>query len=162
MLWSTLLVQARGFVERNHERRMTSLVAALDGEKWVQCDASLSRAQGSIDLHKGVYCSVTSPLISFKSRPSDAGSRPRRRTSWRARKTPTGCTRGIGCDVNDTSRGRCSASPVRCLATAAHRLPPTQGGVSVEKRSAPSHHRPCTARVSCWKRHSLSPRTMTP
>ena len=128
MLLNTLLVQAGGFEERNHERWMISLVAALDREKWVQCEVSLSRARGSIDLHKGVYCSVTSPLISVRSRTSDTESRPRRRTSWRPRKTLTGCTRGTGGNVNDTSRGRCFASPRRCLVTAAHRLLPTQGG----------------------------------
>ncbi len=40
-LRSTLLAQAKAFVERKHEANMSSLVAALDGERWNQCDVSL-------------------------------------------------------------------------------------------------------------------------
>ncbi len=39
-LRSTLLAQAKAFVERKHESNMSSLVAALDGERWNQCDVS--------------------------------------------------------------------------------------------------------------------------
>ena len=39
-LRSTLLAQAKAFVERKHEANMSSLVAALDGERWNQCDVS--------------------------------------------------------------------------------------------------------------------------
>lgn len=39
-LRSTLLAQAKAFVERKHEANMSSLVAALDREKWNQSDVS--------------------------------------------------------------------------------------------------------------------------
>ena len=39
-LRSTLLAQAKAFVERQHESNMASLVAALDREKWSQSDVS--------------------------------------------------------------------------------------------------------------------------
>ena len=39
-LRSTLLSQAKSFLERQHESCMARLVAALDSEKWVQCDVS--------------------------------------------------------------------------------------------------------------------------
>jgi len=37
-LRSTLLAQAKSFVERKHEANMSALVAALDSERWVQCN----------------------------------------------------------------------------------------------------------------------------
>jgi vacuolar protein sorting-associated protein 54 len=40
-LRSTLLAQAKAFVERKHESNMSSLVAALEGERWSQCDVSI-------------------------------------------------------------------------------------------------------------------------
>ena len=40
-LRSTLLAQAKSFVERKHEANMSALVAALDSERWVQCNVSL-------------------------------------------------------------------------------------------------------------------------
>lgn len=40
-LRSTLLAQAKSFVERKHESNMSALVAALDSERWVQCNVSL-------------------------------------------------------------------------------------------------------------------------
>ena len=40
MLRQTLLAQARSFLERKHESGMAGLAAALDREKWVQCDVS--------------------------------------------------------------------------------------------------------------------------
>lgn len=39
-LRSTLLAQAKSFVERKHENHMAALVAALDGEKWIQVSVS--------------------------------------------------------------------------------------------------------------------------
>jgi vacuolar protein sorting-associated protein 54 len=39
-LRSTLLSQAKAFVERKHESNMSSLVAALESERWTQCDVS--------------------------------------------------------------------------------------------------------------------------
>ena len=41
-LRSTLHAQAKAFVELKHEANMSSLVAALDGERWNQCDVSLT------------------------------------------------------------------------------------------------------------------------
>jgi vacuolar protein sorting-associated protein 54 len=40
-LRSTLLAQAKAFVERKHESNMSSLVAALESERWTQCDVSI-------------------------------------------------------------------------------------------------------------------------
>ena len=39
-LRSTLLAQAKAFVERKHENHMATLVASLDGEKWAQISVS--------------------------------------------------------------------------------------------------------------------------
>ena len=39
-LRSTLLGQAKAFVERKHESNMSALVAALESERWTQCDVS--------------------------------------------------------------------------------------------------------------------------
>ncbi len=41
VLRSTLLSQAKAFVERKHEANMSSLAAALDSERWTQCDVSV-------------------------------------------------------------------------------------------------------------------------
>lgn len=43
VLRSTLLAQAKAFVERKHESNMSSLAAALDSERWTQCDVSAER-----------------------------------------------------------------------------------------------------------------------
>jgi len=40
-LASTLLAQAKAFCERQHESNMSALVAALDSERWVQCQFGL-------------------------------------------------------------------------------------------------------------------------
>lgn len=39
-LRSMLFVQAKAFVERKHESNMSSLAAALDSERWAQCEVS--------------------------------------------------------------------------------------------------------------------------
>ena len=39
-LRSTLLAQAKSFVERKHEANMSTLAAAMDSERWVQCNVS--------------------------------------------------------------------------------------------------------------------------
>ena len=49
-LRSTLLSQAKAFVERKHEANMSSLVAALDGERWNQCDVSLNFELRLLDI----------------------------------------------------------------------------------------------------------------
>jgi len=48
VLRSTLLAQAKAFVERKHEASMSSLAAALDSERWTQCDVSSER-QNTLD-----------------------------------------------------------------------------------------------------------------
>jgi hypothetical protein len=40
VLRSTLLAQAKAFIERKHEANMSSLAATLDVERWIQCDVS--------------------------------------------------------------------------------------------------------------------------
>jgi vacuolar protein sorting-associated protein 54 len=40
-LRSTLLAQAKSFVERKHEANMSTLAAAMDSERWVQCNVSV-------------------------------------------------------------------------------------------------------------------------
>ena len=37
-LRSMLLTQAKAFVERKHDSNMTALAAALDSERWTQCE----------------------------------------------------------------------------------------------------------------------------
>uniref|UniRef100_A0A7S2YIS7 Vacuolar protein sorting-associated protein 54 C-terminal domain-containing protein n=1 Tax=Entomoneis paludosa TaxID=265537 RepID=A0A7S2YIS7_9STRA len=44
---STLLAQAKAFIERKHDSNMSALVAALDSERWSQCDVSIQR-QGAL------------------------------------------------------------------------------------------------------------------
>lgn len=43
---SMLLTQAKAFVERKHDSNMTSLAAALDSERWTQCEVSLRETSG--------------------------------------------------------------------------------------------------------------------
>jgi len=62
-LRSTLLAQAKAFVERKHEANMASLVAALDGERWNQCDVSAER-QAVLDR----LCSGRAVLSSFRDK----------------------------------------------------------------------------------------------
>jgi len=66
-LRSTLLSQAKAFVERRHEGNMSSLVATLDGERWTQCDVSAER---QATLHR--LCSGRAVLPS--SRTASTGS----------------------------------------------------------------------------------------
>lgn len=46
-LRSTLLAQAKAFIERKHESNMSALAAALDSERWTQCEVSAER-QGAL------------------------------------------------------------------------------------------------------------------
>lgn len=67
-LRSTLLAQAKAFSERNHESNMSSLVAALESERWTQCDvSSCSQCRLRCELFAG--CSF-SPLtnLAFRDR----------------------------------------------------------------------------------------------
>jgi len=52
-LRSTLLAQAKSFVERKHESNMSALVAALDSERWVQCSVSAERQAALTRLSSG-------------------------------------------------------------------------------------------------------------
>jgi len=52
-LRGTLLAQAKAFVERKHEANMASLVAALDGERWTQCDVTAERQAALTRLCSG-------------------------------------------------------------------------------------------------------------
>lgn len=52
-LRSTLLAQAKSFIERKHESNMSSLVAALDCERWVQCNVSAERQAALTRLCSG-------------------------------------------------------------------------------------------------------------
>lgn len=58
-LRSTLLAQAKAFVERQHESNMSSLVAALDSERWTQCDVSSERQGALTRLCSGRAVAVT-------------------------------------------------------------------------------------------------------
>jgi len=52
-LRSTLLAQAKAFIERQHESNMSALVAALDSERWIQCDVSAERQAALTRLCSG-------------------------------------------------------------------------------------------------------------
>ena len=52
-LRSTLLAQAKSFVERKHEGNMSALAAALDSERWVQCEVSVERQEAMTRLCSG-------------------------------------------------------------------------------------------------------------
>ena len=52
-LRSTLLAQAKAFVERKHESNMSALVAALDSERWTQCEVSAERQSALSRLCSG-------------------------------------------------------------------------------------------------------------
>jgi vacuolar protein sorting-associated protein 54 len=67
-LRSTLLAQAKAFVERKHESNMSALVAALDSERWTQCEVSAERQDALTRL-----CSGRS-LISSTGRRANGGA----------------------------------------------------------------------------------------
>ncbi len=52
-LRSTLMAQAKAFVERKHESNMSALAAALDSEKWTQCEVSSERQEAITRLCTG-------------------------------------------------------------------------------------------------------------
>ncbi|KAL7580100.1 hypothetical protein ACA910_012861 [Epithemia clementina (nom. ined.)] len=52
-LRSTLLAQAKSFIERRHDSNMSALVAALDSERWTQCDVSIERQTALTRLSTG-------------------------------------------------------------------------------------------------------------
>jgi len=71
-LRSTLLAQAKAFVERQHESSMSSLVAALDSERWTQCDVSAERQAALTRLCSGR--AVTSRVGSTSSSAASSSS----------------------------------------------------------------------------------------
>lgn len=60
-LRTTLLAQAKSFVERRHESNMSSLAAALDSERWVQCEVSAGRQAALSRLCSGLSI-IVSPM----------------------------------------------------------------------------------------------------
>ena len=64
-LRSALLAQAKSFIERNHDSNMSALVAALDSERWAQCDVSTERQAALTRLSTG---------RALVSRPADTDS----------------------------------------------------------------------------------------
>jgi len=76
VLRSTLLAQAKAFVERQHESNMSSLVAALDSERWTRCDVSAERQQALTRLCTGravvtTKQRITSTDVSSKSQEAE-------------------------------------------------------------------------------------------
>ena len=65
-LRSTLLAQAKAFLERKHESNMSALAAALDSERWTQCDVSPERQAALARL-----CSGRSVALASLSRDAD-------------------------------------------------------------------------------------------
>jgi vacuolar protein sorting-associated protein 54 len=53
-LRTALLAQVKLFVERRHESNMSSLAAALDSERWVQCEVSVGRHDAVTRLCSGL------------------------------------------------------------------------------------------------------------
>ena len=51
---TTLLAQVKLFVERRHESNMSSLAAALDSERWLQCEISVGRQDAVTRLCSGL------------------------------------------------------------------------------------------------------------
>jgi vacuolar protein sorting-associated protein 54 len=58
-LRTTLLAQAKSFVERRHESNMSSLAAALDSERWIQCEVSAGRQDAVSRLCSGLSINAT-------------------------------------------------------------------------------------------------------
>ncbi|OEU16266.1 Vps54-domain-containing protein, partial [Fragilariopsis cylindrus CCMP1102] len=60
-LRSTLVGQAKVFLDRTHESNMSALVAALDSERWSQCEVSLERQSALTRLCTGL-ATVSTPI----------------------------------------------------------------------------------------------------
>jgi hypothetical protein len=59
-LRSTLLAQAKSFVERKHEANMSTLAAAMDSERWVQCNVSVGHA---LPMRQHYQLILLSPIL---------------------------------------------------------------------------------------------------
>jgi hypothetical protein len=62
-LRSTLVGQAKAFIDRTHESNMSSLVAALDSERWTQCEVSGTKEETILVLC-GLIILLTKNLVS--------------------------------------------------------------------------------------------------
>jgi len=71
-LRSTLLAQVKSFVERKHESNMSSLVAALESERWTQCEVSVERQAAMTRLCSGLI--ATSPSVLNATDDPNAGA----------------------------------------------------------------------------------------
>jgi vacuolar protein sorting-associated protein 54 len=69
MAQGTLMAQAKAFVERKHESNMSALVAALDSERWTQCEVSAEQQAALTRL-----CSGRAVLSSPLTRDNGAGN----------------------------------------------------------------------------------------
>ena len=74
-LRSTLLAQAKAFVERKHESNMSALVAALDSEKWSQCEVSAERQDALTRLCSGRSL-IASPSPSHRTSGGEVAMSP--------------------------------------------------------------------------------------
>jgi len=64
LLRSVLVTQAKAFVERRHESNMSSLVASLNSEKFLQCDVSPERQNTVTRLCSGLSL-ISNSLVSI-------------------------------------------------------------------------------------------------
>lgn len=69
-LRSTLVGQAKAFLDRTHESNMSALVAALDSERWSQCEVSSQRQVALTRLCTGL-ATVSTPLRNIQENGSD-------------------------------------------------------------------------------------------
>lgn len=64
-LRSTLAGQAKAFLDRTHESNMSALVAALDSERWSQCEVSAERQTALTRLCSGL-ATISTPVRSVQ------------------------------------------------------------------------------------------------
>jgi hypothetical protein len=72
-LRSTLLAQAKAFLEQRQEQNLTNLAAALDSEKWTQAEVSFERQKGVDRLASGQAFLVTNENGGSSSSSSSSG-----------------------------------------------------------------------------------------
>lgn len=70
-LRSTLLAQAKAFIERKHDSNTSSLLAALDSERWSQCDVGAERQAALTRLCTGRALITRNGEIEEMSNPDD-------------------------------------------------------------------------------------------
>ncbi|VEU35769.1 unnamed protein product [Pseudo-nitzschia multistriata] len=69
-LRSTLVGQAKSFLDRTHESNMSTLVSALDSERWSQCEVSNERQAALTRLCTGL-ATVSTPLRNLQQNGDD-------------------------------------------------------------------------------------------